>query len=93
MDLKNNVVTNWPYHAFFNSIILCHLDEGLEQSAVMLNEDLTGFPISTLNHRQEGWYYMASTYCIMNNTTLGNIPDVGNVENLTWTQRSNGVIP
>lgn len=49
-----NVETNWPYHILFNVIILCHLDEGLEQSAVMLNEDLTGFPISTLNHTQEG---------------------------------------
>ena len=41
--------TKSTYHALFNIIVLCHLDEGLEQSVVMLDEYLTGFPVSTLN--------------------------------------------
>lgn len=49
LGLSMNTETTWTYHALFNIIILCHLDESLEQSAVVLDEYVTGLPISTLN--------------------------------------------
>lgn len=49
-----NADTNWSYHALFQIIILCHLDEGLEKPAVVLDEDLAGLPISTLNTENGG---------------------------------------
>lgn len=36
------------YHVLFHVFILCHLDERLEQPAMMLDENLTGFPVPTL---------------------------------------------
>lgn len=37
------------YHTLFNVITLCHLDKSLEQSAVVLDENLTGLTVSTLD--------------------------------------------
>lgn len=36
------------YHVFFNVIVLGHLYQCLEQSAVVLDEDFTRFAITTL---------------------------------------------
>lgn len=60
--LSRNVETKWPHHVLFNVVILCHLDEGLEQSAVVLDEDLTGLTISALEHTKGSIY---------KNTSLG----------------------
>lgn len=38
------------YHVLLDVVVLRHLDECLEQPAVMLDEDLAGFSVPALNH-------------------------------------------
>lgn len=38
------------YHVLLDIVLLRHLDECLEQPAVMLDEDLAGFSVPALNH-------------------------------------------
>lgn len=48
-----------PYHVLLDVLALRHLDERLEQPAVMLDEDLTGLSVSALGHTaaasDRGW--------------------------------------
>lgn len=39
-----------PYHALLDVLALRHLDESLEQPAVVLDEDLTGLSVSALRN-------------------------------------------
>lgn len=48
-----------PYHALLDVLALRHLDERLEQPAVMLDEDFTGLSVPALRHTtarsDKGW--------------------------------------
>lgn len=70
------------YHVLLDVVVLRHLDECLEQPAVMLDEDLAGFSVTTLSH----------TMARMRNVKE---PRGGLHlhQMLTCTHRSRGVIP
>ena len=91
------------YHALFELVVLGHLDEGLKESAMVLNENLTGLSIATLNRR--GRRPLDQRNCVTADVSIQSISCTVRAcvracvramcihRQLTCTHRSSGVTP